>query len=195
MDDTATAIGFDFTAHMRRLCADMAQRLPELAHLDMARIAIRFCQTRKPVRHGVFASVTPLRFAGGDTTLHRCGQRWTIQRVTDPSGREMLYLVSFYLPRFLNLSFREKLSTVVHELWHISPEFNGDLRRHPGRCWAHSHSQAAYDRAMDSLADKWLALDPPAELHEFLALDFRHLQLRHGRVFGTRIRTPKLIRA
>ena len=39
----------------------------------------------------------------------------------------MLYLLSFYLPRFLKLPWREKLATVIHELWHVNPQFNGDL--------------------------------------------------------------------
>jgi hypothetical protein len=107
----------------------------------------------------------------------------------------MLYLLSFYLPRFLQRSFEEKLSTVVHELWHVGPNFDGDLRRHSGRCWAHSHSQAGYDALMRELAAKWLALGPPTELFDFLRLDFRALRERHGHIMGQKIRTPKLIRA
>ena len=42
--------------------------------------------------------------------------------------------MSFYLPRFCDQSLDEKLSTVMHELWHISPAFDGDIRRLPGRC-------------------------------------------------------------
>ena len=85
--------------------------------------------------------LTPLRFEGGRLTSVRRTGRWTIERLYDEAGREMLYLLSFYLPRFLEHPLREKLATVVHELWHIGPGFDGDLRRHPGRCYAHSHSQ------------------------------------------------------
>ena len=80
----------------------------------------------------------------------------------------MLYLLSFYLPRFLNHSFEEKLTTVIHELWHISPSFNGDLRRLPGRCYAHGSSEREYHKQMEALAAKWLSLDPPADVHRFL---------------------------
>ena len=59
---------FDFTPHIRRVCDDMVARLPELAHIDMSRVAVAFCQARKPVPHGMFASLTPLRFAGGAAT-------------------------------------------------------------------------------------------------------------------------------
>lgn len=186
--------GFDFTLHIRRLAADVTTRLPELSHIDLARVAIRFCQARKAVRHGLWASLTPLRFHSGALTMTRRGRTWAVQRVHDEEGREMLYLLSFYLPRFMNLPPREKLATVIHELWHISPRFDGDLRRHPGRCYAHTHSQNSYDRQMHALAEKWLALGPPAELHAFFEDDFCQLERRHGQVFGTKIPTPKLVR-
>ena len=187
--------GFDFTLHMRRLCDDLTARLPELSHVDMQRVAIRFCQARRAVRYGIQATLTPLRFEGGQLFANRRGRTWTVQRLYDSQGREQLYLLSFYLPRFLERTFQEKLSTVIHELWHIGPAFDGDLRRHPGRCYAHSHSQKQYDDLMDQFARKWLSLDPPAAISDFLRCNHRQLEREHGQVFGQRISTPKLIRA
>ncbi len=189
------AAGFNFTLHMRWLCADLAKRLPELAHLDIDRVAIRFCQARVHSRHGLYASLTPMRFEGGELLSRRRGGTWTVERLYNDAGREMLYLLSFYLPRFLDRSLEEKLTTVVHELWHISPTFDGDLRRHPGRCYAHTHSQRQYDARMRELTQKWQSLHPPREVYEFLKYDFRQLERRHGRVFGQKIRTPRLLRA
>lgn len=190
---TSDADGFDFTRHMRALCGDLCTRLPELAHIDMGRVAIRFCQTRNRTRFGVHASLTPLRFEGGSLAGRRRGRTWTVQRLFDAGGREMLYLLSFYLPRFLERPFREKLETVVHELWHIGPAFDGDLRRHPGRCYAHSHSQKQYDAHVELLAGRWLSLEPPPAVFEFLQCGFDELAQRHGHVYGQRIPTPKLI--
>jgi hypothetical protein len=189
------ACSFDFTLHVRLLCDDMVGRLPELAHVDMSRVAVSFCQTRKAVLHGMFASLTPLRFAGGATTTVRRGRPHVIQRVCDASGREMLYILSFYLPRFQNLDFREKLITVLHELWHISPDFSGDIRRHNGRYHAHTHSQAEYDEVMGRLADRWLALGPPEDVWTFLRDDFRQLARRHGGIVGVKIRRPRILPA
>jgi hypothetical protein len=184
---------FDFTARMRSLCHDMAARLPELAHIEMDRVAVCFCQARKRVPHGMFASLTPLRFAGGAETTLRRGRRYAIQRLQGPDGREMLYVLSFYLPRFMDLDFREKLITVVHELWHIGPAFDGDIRRHEGRCFAHTGSQKQYDAAMDVLAQRWLAAGPPEDLWGFLAGSFDDLTSRHQRIVGVKIRRPRLI--
>lgn len=185
--------GFDFTFHMRSLADDVVRRLPDLRHIDLGRVAFSFSQTRKAVNHGLHASLTPLRFDGGSLETVRGGRKWTVQRVLDESGREMLYLLTFYVPRFLNQSFRHKLTTLVHELWHISPRFDGDLRRFGGRCYAHGASQKQYDAQVDALVDRWLSLDPPSSVYHFLRYDFRQLAHRHGKVYGARIRAPKLI--
>jgi predicted metallopeptidase len=185
--------GFDFTLHIRRLCDDMVQRLEQLRHIDMSRVAVSFSQTRRTGSHGMFASLTPLRFAGGQMHTFRRKRRWGIQRVYGPDGREMLYILSFYLPRFLDLPFREKLTTTLHELWHIGPQFDGDLRRLGGRCFAHGSSQKRYDAHIAALLDRWLALDPPGSLYDFLRLSFRELTAGHGRVFGRRVPVPKLV--
>jgi len=187
------AAGFDFTLHIRGLCDDMVRRLGELSHVDLSRVAISFCQTRKAVRHGMYASLTPLRFAGGHTETIRRGRRWGLQRLFDPAGREMLYILSFYLPRYLDLDFRHKLSTVIHELWHIGARFDGDVRCYRGRCWAHSGSQKQYDAQVQLLTERWWSSDPPPSVYEFLQEDFRSLARRHGTIYGRKIPAPKLI--
>ena len=77
--------GFNFTLHMRALCSDLAARLPELAHVEDRRVAIRFCQARKAVGHGVHATLTPLRFKEGQLTSKRHGRTWTVERLYDAS--------------------------------------------------------------------------------------------------------------
>ncbi len=193
--ETSPDRGFDFTAHMRLLCQDVAARLPELNHIAMDHVALRVCQARKAVAHGIQASLTPLRFAGGERTARRGKRWWTIPPMFDSSGQEMLYLLSFYLPRFCNQSPPQKLATVIHELWHIGPRFDGDIRRLPGRCYAHGSREAEFHREMDKAAQRWLALSPPRELYDFLSHDFRQLALRSGPVFGTKMRTPRLVPA
>jgi predicted metallopeptidase len=185
--------GFDFTLHMHRLCDDITSRLEPLRHIEMAEVAISFSQTRKATRHGMYASLTPMRFAGGKTHTVRGGRRWGVQRLYGRDGREILYILSFYLPRFLDLAFREKVSTVIHELWHIGPRFDGDLRRLGGRCFAHGVSQKHYDARVERLVDRWLSLTPPESACAFLQFSYRELSARHGRIFGRKIPAPKLI--
>jgi len=186
--------GFDFTHHVARVCADMTARLDEFHHIDMSRVAVSFRQTRKRMSHGLYASLTPLRFAGGQTCSIRRGRKLSMQRV-EVDGREMLYMLNFYLPRFLDLSFREKLTTIAHELLHISPHFDGDLRRFSGRCYAHTHSHKQFDAQAEQLAQRWLAGGPEESVYAFLQSDFLRLHALHGRIYGRRIAAPKLLPA
>lgn len=188
-----TRHGFDFTAHMRRLCEDIVTRSSPMRHIAMDRIAVSFAQTRKPVKHGMWASLTPMRFENGALEERRNGRRFTVQRLFGQDGHELLYILTFYMPRFMDLSFEDKLTTIFHELWHISPRFNGDIRRHPGRCYVHTTSEEEYDRQMAKLARLWLADRPPVEAYSFLRGTFDHLQQQFGRIYGVRIRNPKLI--
>jgi hypothetical protein len=113
--------------------------------------------------------------------------------VVDSQGVELLYILTFYLPRFMDLDLREKLVTVLHELWHINPAFDGDIRRHPGRCFAHTGSQEKYDEAMGELADRWFEMGPPEHTFEFLRHDFDGLAARHLSITGTRYKRPRLL--
>ena len=189
--DESHAPPLDFTLQMRRLCEDMTDRVPELRHINMSLVAISFSQARKKTTWGMYASLTPLRFENGQRYTVRNGRKLAVQKVVDSSGREMLYILNFYLPRFLEMGFEGKLSTVIHELWHISPLFDGDLRRYEGRCFAHSAS-GDHDAKSYELARKWLAAKPPEELYHFLHYNFNQLKKRHGRIIGRKIPTPKL---
>jgi predicted metallopeptidase len=160
--------------------------------LRIDEIAVTFAQTRRRVPHGLQAKLTPLRFENGSLVTRRGGRAWTVERLYE-GDHEMLYILTFYLPRFLDHSFREKLITVFHELYHISPGFDGDIRRMDGRYHVHTHSQQEYDREMDRLAEQYLRRSPPLELYEFLKFNFRGLCARYGTVVGKRLATPKLI--
>ncbi len=183
---------FDFCAHVRRLCADVVRRCEELRHLDVSRLLFGITQARNNRTYGLQARVTPLRFPNGRLTRQRRGVCYQVQRYF-VGPREMLYLVTFCLPRFLDQNFDDKLITLFHELYHISPDFDGDLRRHAGRYDLHSHSKREYDRQMAHLARAYLASKPNPDLHAFLRLNFAQLQHRHGSIVGVVVPRPKLI--
>jgi len=182
----------DFTQAMTRLCHDITERHEAFAHIDISRVAVCFTQTRSKVLHGLQAKLTPMRFEGGALTCIRRGQTWTVQRLY-LGKREMFYILTFYLPRFLNQSFSEKFITILHELYHISPLFDGDIRRFSGRCHIHSASQQNYDGQMDVYAREYLACNPPEELYAFLKMDFKHILKTHESVIGLQVPIPKLI--
>ncbi len=186
--------GLDFTERMRRICESMTQKVAALQHIQMDRVAVGFCQTRSGGEFGCYASLTPLRFENGALTTRRRGRLYTVQRILDPKGEEYLYLLNFYVPRFIESTFQAKLTTTVHELWHISEKFDGDIRRFEGRCYAHSSSQKDYDAYAEQLASLWLAMNPPKELYDFLHYNFAELRTHYGGVYGKKFSAPKLIR-
>jgi len=183
---------FDFTAAMTALCADIIRRTPTFAHIDLSRLLVAMTLARNGRRHGLQARVTPLRFRGGAlATVHR-GKAYQVQRMV-VDRREILYVVTFCLPRFLNRDFDDKLVTVFHELYHISPAFDGDLRRHKGRYCAHTGSQKKYDAHMAKLAAAYLKEGGDPSHHAFLRQSFAELCRRHGTVIGLHLPRPKLI--
>jgi hypothetical protein len=187
--------GFDYTAAVRTLCETLCRDLAELRHIDMPRMAVRTCQTRRRGPYGVQATMTPLRFEAGATTKIRRGREWVIHPLpSDPAGRPYLYMLSLYVPRFVELSAEEKLAVVVHELWHVSPAFDGDLRRFPGRYHAHGARCDRYHDEMRDLAARWRTDGGRPTVADFLEGDFQALRDRHGAVYGTRIPTPRLWR-
>jgi hypothetical protein len=183
---------FDFSLAMTRLCADIAARLDEFRHIRTEQMVVTFSQARSRVSHGLQAKLTPMRFENGLLTTRREDSIWTVERLYD-GDREILYILSFYLPRFLDHTFHEKMVTIFHELYHISPLFNGDIRRMEGRYHIHSHSQKEYDFLMETFVERYFALGPPQDLYAFLKPRFRTLHARHGGIVGLRVPIPKLI--
>ncbi len=183
---------FDFSARMRTLCRDIADRCPTLGNIDPALILIAFTASRSKSRTGLLARVTPLRTENGATLTRRRGTLYRIQRYL-VDGIEQRYILTFCLPRFLNQTFEQKLITVFHELYHIGPEFDGDLRRHAGRCRYHTHSKTGYDAHMAELVQAYLAHHPDPALFHFLHSNFEPLWRRHGGIYGVCIPQPKLI--
>lgn len=188
-----TTPGIDVISALRTVCEDLTVRVPGFGHVQMERVALSFSQARRDSRHGMLAKLTPLRFEGGELTTFRNGQSWTIQRLYC-GACEQWYILSVYLPRFFDLPFEEKLNTLVHELYHISPQFNGDIRRFTGRCYAHSSDHRAYDETVEQLTRQYLRRrSPRSKLLQFLHHDFATLRQAHGSVYGAQVPIPKLI--
>jgi hypothetical protein len=183
---------FDFCTHVRRLCEDITARCESLAHIDVSRILFGFTQARNGRSHGLQARVTPLRFRDGTMTRMHRGTPFQVQRYF-VDGREMLYVIAFCLPRFLDRDFDDKFVTLFHELYHISPTFDGDLRRHAGRYDVHTSSQHRYDEEMGGLAREYLSNGADRARHSFLRLSFAQLLQRHGSIVGYKVPRPKLI--
>jgi hypothetical protein len=184
----------NLTGELERLIGDIIARTPELEHIVPERLLVCVSSGR-PTAGGSLAKIHPLRFPGGEKTLKsRRGRRSVL--CTMPSivhqGEEMLYVIYFLVPRFLELPFREKLITIFHELYHISPACDGDIRRFPGRNYAHGSSTKSYNLLMGQLVDAYLErLQDQAPLH-FLQGDLSELRSRHHAIVARRLQAPRI---
>lgn len=186
---------FNLTRELEALAADITCRVDTLRHIDPARVLICVASTRGSGIQGTFAKIHPLRFRGGDRTLQvKRGRKFctcTMPSVTH-RGLEMLYIIYFLVPRFFDLPLREKLITIFHELYHISPAFDGDIRRFPGRNYAHGSSRKRYNAVMAGLVDEYLRMVDPEGLPDFLRRDMAGLRESCRTIVGRRFPAPKI---
>jgi predicted metallopeptidase len=183
--------GFDLTAAIDTLCRDIALRCEAFRYIDMNRVLTTAIVNRRAGKYGVHARVTPMRFRGAAQTRRHRGHLYGLQRYY-VDDREMMYLLTFVLPRYLDQSFEEKLMIVFHELYHMSPAFDGDIRRHEGRYSVHSRSKDDYDARMYEAARDYLRQHPDPGIAEFLKWDFAGYCERSGGVIMTVVPNPKM---
>ncbi len=137
------------------------------------------------------AKLRPMRFEGGSKTRSIRGIEYSAPEV-NINGNNILYIVYFHLPRFMNHGkHQNKLSTVLHELYHISPLFNGDIRRFPGKNFAHGNSRKKYDKLIEAFTDEYQKETVHPELSDFLKYRYSELKRKYGAVCGDMIRIPR----
>lgn len=184
----------NLTGELERLICDVVARTPELQHIAPEKLLVCVSSGRAS-RGGSLAKIHPLRFEGGERSVKAWRGRRSVL-CTMPSithrGEEMLYVIYFLVPRFLELPFREKLITIFHELYHISPACNGDIRRFPGRNYAHGSSTRSYNLFMGQLVDRYLEATPDRSGLAFLEGDLSELRSRHSAIVGRRLQAPRI---
>jgi len=185
----------NLTAELERFIADLAAALPVYRHIDPVRLLICVSSTRSGGVGGTYAKIHPLRFPGGlRTDVFRRGRRRVTVEMPEVThrGNDILYLIYFLVPRFLDLPLREKLITVCHELYHISPAFDGDLRRFPGRNYAHGSSRKKYNELVAGIVDEYLGLKGEENLPRFLTVGMTELRREHRTIVARRMSAPRL---
>lgn len=185
----------NLTGELERLIADIVRRMPEFGHIDPQQLLVCISNTRNGGIHGTYAKIHPLRFKDGSrTTTARRGRRTFTCSMPPVTHRdtEILYIIYFLVPRFLNLPLKEKLITVLHELYHVAPEFNGDIRRFPGKNYAHGSSTKKYNALMATLADAYLNELEDKRILSFLEGGMEELRARHKAIVGRKFPAPRM---
>lgn len=135
------------TLAARRLIRDIARRLPELGHVRASRVLVVAGEARRASR-ATIRGLVPGR--------HR--------PAVSIRGRRMLYVITLRPLWFRDSTSRDRIATILHELYHVSTRFDGTLHR--GRRHAELGSRA-YGRRVEALLRRYLSVAPEAILAPF----------------------------
>jgi hypothetical protein len=145
----------NITLAVKRLVRDVAARVPELAHVRAPRVLVVAGEARRNSR----ATIRPAHF--GATRRRASGsQSGPTKPLIRVKGRKILYVVTLRPLWFLASTPEERITTIVHELYHASTRFDGTLHR------ARRHTRlprAPYNRKIRSLVRRYLE-EVPAEI-------------------------------
>jgi hypothetical protein len=206
----------NYTERLTWLMADIVERVPTLSFIDM-RDLIVFARSGRSRAEGAFATCHCLTLPASepgyyfwrDRASGRITRRseWFVTKspTVTLAGRQLKYLVSFALPRFcdqsLDRSRKErfypgaepwvaKLDTVIHELYHIDPEFKGIRRieREDGTYSANCHGNRFFEQVAE-MVDTYLDSHPDPAVYDFLKMDFDEITASTGGVVGTTFRS------
>lgn len=147
-----------FNRAVRALLDHIAETMPEFGHIKPSRVLVVAGEARRGSR----GTVKPLLFEAGQLA-EGDKRRRPVVRI---KGRKMLYCITLRPLFFRDSSPRQRIGTILHELFHISPSFDGTLSR------ARRHSEAGRDfqKRLRPLVRRYLKTCPP-ELIAMFAYD------------------------
>jgi predicted metallopeptidase len=172
------------------IIAEIVQNTVSLNHIDISRILVCVGSNKSGRRGGLYGKLIPLRFENGSSLLKYRGRVYTIPEIVH-NGTTCLYIVYFYMPRFFNLPWHEKLKVIFHELYHISPRFDGDIRRMGAVKTAHGHSKKHFDSLYDSELRSFMQYIRTTPHMHFLEMDSSSIYRRYRRVTAVKMKNPK----
>jgi hypothetical protein len=169
---------------------DIINRTSLFSHVDINRLLVCIAYNRQRGRGGTFGKLVPLKFKGGLDVVHYRGEYYSMPRIFH-RGKRLLYLVYFYIPMFFNLSPQEKLAVIFHELFHINPDFNGDIRRLGNAGSIHGYSRITFNSLFERELVSFCEYVRGAPSIDFLGMNAEYLKKSYSRVYGQRMKLPK----
>lgn len=202
-----------YTDALSGLMSDIVRRVPDLSHVPIDRLLV-FARRGRAGACGPNATIhclaTPPTEPGyyfwkdGATGLITRRTPWFVSRWPEVSINDtpMTYLISVGLPRFAEQPAASKrqryfdlppwvcrLDTVVHELFHVSPDGQGlrEMTLPDGSLDERTHPPAFFD-AVELLVREYLATEPDPAVLAIVRDDTDTLVARHGRLLATAFR-------
>ena len=167
----------------------ITSRSKNFSHIDSSKVVVCTGSNKRNGRGAIYGKLVPLKFKNGSDVLLFRGRHYTIPEIVN-NGITQLYAVYFYLPRFFDLSVEKKLNVIFHELYHISPEFNGDIRRMGNVKLAHGSSKKRFDSNFENEVKLFFDYISGTSYFDFLKMDSKNLHVNY-RVYARRMKIPK----
>lgn len=180
----------NLTTQCEQVLADLCTALPDFAHIDPRRLLVCLTRSRRRTGGGTFAKIVPMRFPDGSPLKQVNGHCYALPQIPTPAG-DVLYLIYLYIPRFFEQSAERRVLTLVHELYHIAPAFNGTIRRQGSR--AHSNSRERFNAQLQPLVTHYLTAARSETSSLFLQSDLPAIS-RQGTLIGRTMALPKPVR-
>lgn len=182
--------GINLTDTLSLLLHEMIRRTDEFRNFDVNRILL-CCSTNKTANGGgIYGKLVPLRFENGSEVISHRGRYYTIPKL-HVNNLEILYLMYFYIPKFFNLPAREKVNVMFHELYHINPDFNGDIRRMGSVKKAHGHSRKSFEEKYIEFAEDFYRYVKETPYYAFLNMSANDHMKYFKKVQYRRMKTIK----
>jgi len=169
---------------------DMIKSTGEFKFFDLNKILVCCASNRKDCRGATYGKLLPLRFKDGSEIIKHNGRFYTIPKVKI-NEIEILYIIYLYIPKFFNLSAKDKVNVMFHELYHINPEFNGDIRRMGEFKSAHGHSRKAFEKKYIEYAETFFDKIKEAPYYNFLQMKSDDIEDRFKKIKYRRMKSIK----
>jgi predicted metallopeptidase len=144
---------------------EIVDLVPEFAHIRIDQVHFTIFHTRAAQQTLTYARCYPLSLE-----IKRRGRRvYALSHVYTPKGTRAKYLLSFAWTRFWDMSPRARLETLVHELYHIGPKFDGEPREFEQGGW-HGAGRKWFDKIIHKICEQHLPHGLELE-HPVLALE------------------------
>ncbi|HOW81457.1 MAG TPA: putative metallopeptidase [Spirochaetota bacterium] len=168
---------------------EAVRRYPSFGHIDLNRVQVCISSNRGG-RGGIYGKLVPLKFKDGSPVVRHRGKIFRMPDIV-MNGVPQLYIIYFYMPRFFDLPPEEKIRVIFHEMFHISGDFNGDIRRMAAVKSAHGHSRDRFDSHFRNEILDFCEYVRQTPFYNFLQLDSRGLKSRFNRITGARMKMPR----
>ena len=182
----------NITGTIKNIIKEISIFSPNFAYINTDKVLICISSNKKGNGGATYGKLVPLRFEGGNAAVKYNNHFYSMPTIKS-EGIEQFYIIYFFIPRFFDLTFEEKIKIIFHELYHISPDFNGDIRRVSKGKSAHGHSKKHFDSLfIDDLIQFSSYIKKTPYIH-FLNMNTKSLYKQFSKVIGRRMKMPKPI--